>query len=100
MIASMQNAIEFTSDDQAYCFTMLGDAYMARFYVLKTEEDLKSAIFSYRKAVDLTPNDHSAHPSRLMILGDTLMTSYKLIGYLEDLNGAISSYQQAVHQWM
>lgn len=95
LIARMQEVIRITCDEEAYGFILIGDTLMTRFSRLKAEEDLKGAISSYEKAVELTPDNDPAQMSRLMILGDALMSSYVFTDRIEDLDNAISRYQQA-----
>ncbi|VDB86990.1 unnamed protein product [Peniophora sp. CBMAI 1063] len=76
--------------------TTLGDSSFARYERSGQLADLEQAIAAYRRAVDLTSDDHIHKADRSTSLARLLVVRYERVGELEDLDGAIALYRCSV----
>ncbi|KAF9240011.1 TPR-like protein [Melanogaster broomeanus] len=79
-----------------HSFTVLANAFAARFEYTGDMSDINHAISARRQAVLATPDGHANMPACLMNLGHSYLTRFESSGELPDIDNAIATLQQAV----
>lgn len=76
--------------------TMLATSLLARFFILRNDDDLQKATATQEKALYLCKPKTLKHVQNLHDLGQTLMIRYKQTGSIADVNHAIELFEQAL----